>query len=147
MLEDKLENGARAMRMRITSPRRASKISIFVDKEVAESWVNGKPIGVDKEAAESLVNGKSRANASAAPIRNWGLDYWAPDPGGIELVLKMKTTEAMTIKVIDQSYQIPELPGITIKARPAYIIPAPSPDNDSSIVSKSYFFTANNKGS
>jgi hypothetical protein len=149
LLEDNLGNGARALRLRITSPRRASKISIFADKEVAESWVNGKPIDVDKEVAGSLANGKpigSRANASAAPVRNWGLDYWAPDPGGIELVLKIKTTEPVTIKVIDQSYQIPELPGVAIKARPAHIIPAPFPDNDSSMVSKSYIFTANNKG-
>lgn len=127
LLGDSFDNGERMMRLRVTSPRRASKISIHVDKEVADSWINGKRVG-------------PQSSADTAPISNWALHYWTPSPEGIELVLRIKTTETTTIRVVDQSYQLPELAGITIKARPSYIIPAPFSDSDSTIISKSFSF-------
>jgi hypothetical protein len=66
------------------------------------------------------------------------LIYFAPPREGIELLLKTKSSEPLIVKVVDRSFQLPELTNLTIKARPSYIVPVPLSYSDSTFISKGF---------
>ena len=68
------------------------------------------------------------------------LIYSAPPPEGIDLLLKTKSSAPLSVKVVDQSFQLPELKDVTIKVRPNDLIPAPFTITDSTFVSKTFSF-------
>lgn len=130
VLEDVTENGVRRLRLRVTSPREASMLSVQAEQnsEVLNASVNGKRV--------------TSLNATAAPAgaNRWGFYYFALPKDGIELTLETKTSQPLTLKVVDETYGLPNLTGVSLKSRPDHMMPAPMPFSDSTLVSKSYTF-------
>jgi hypothetical protein len=130
VLADGRSSTERTLRLRVTSPRRAPIISLYVDAdaEVHGTDVNGKVI-------KRLV-----AGAQPAPGNRWELRYYALPANGIELTLVSQSPQAIRIKAVDQSYELPFSSSTAFKSRPESIIPAPVSRNDSTLVSKSFTF-------
>jgi hypothetical protein len=132
LLADHTSEDVRTLHVRITSLRQAPVISIYVDSplEVLEAMVNGKHINND-------------ANPPRTTSRNrWGLRFWAPPEKGIELTMTIRSFQPLQIRVVDQSYGLPEIPGMPLTLRPAYMMPTPFGFglSDVTLVSKSYTF-------
>jgi hypothetical protein len=128
LLSDQTENDIRTIRMRITSPRRASTIAVYVDAKTLDAIVNGKKVT------------SFDPNAKLEFDRQWMLNYWAVPDDGVELTLSLKAGEPVKINVVDRTYRLPEIPGKIIKARPDYIMPEPFGYSDSTLVTKSVAF-------
>lgn len=130
VLDDKNSNGVRTMRLRINSSRRAPVISVSLghNTEVLQAVINGKRV----------ENGPTR---TAAELKNgWGFTYYALPEDGIELVIESKSTGPFDVKVVDESYGLPEIPGKASPARPVYTMASAFPYSSSTLVSKSFTF-------
>jgi len=130
VLEDKNSDGVRMIRMRINSSRRAPVISVSLghSTEVLQAVINGKHV----------KNGPTR---SPAELKNgWGFTYYALPEDGIELVIESKSTGPLDVKVVDESYGIPEMPGRAPQPRPAFTMPSVFPYSSSTLVGKSFTF-------
>lgn len=130
LLDDQTRDGVRTLLVRVSSARQAPVISLHAgaNTQVLEGSVNGR----------KLKQGDApRPGGAAAP---WALDFHAPPPEGIELTLQVNPAQPVSFRVSDQSYGLPELPGMTIRPRPDHMIPAPLPYSDSTLVTKTYTF-------
>lgn len=127
---DDSQDGVRTLRLRITSPRHANLLSLYVDSkaEVLRATVNGRRVD------------DNRTSAAMKRARQWSLRYYSVPPDGIELLAEIKTVEPLKLRVVDQSYGLPSIQGMSVKSRPDGIIPAPVSITDSSFVSKSFTF-------
>jgi hypothetical protein len=126
MLADSSQDQTRSVQLRITSPRAAAQLLIYTESDVSEAFVNGQQLLVQ----QAVPNSK----------QSWMLMYSAPTPEGIDLLLKTKSSAPLSVKVVDQSFQLPELKDLRIKARPNDLIPAPFSITDSTFVSKTFSF-------
>jgi hypothetical protein len=128
ILSDRTENGVRTLRLRLTSPRAAPVLTCAISSAtgVRATAINGKPVAAAAEAS--------------TPQTLWGLRYYALPREGIELTLQTKPAQPLEVRVVDQSYGLPELTGTAYKARPGDMMAAPLPFNDSTYVSKSFTF-------
>lgn len=131
LLEDRTEDGVRTLRLRVTSPRRAPVVSVYVDSraEVLKALVDGKR--VDEEADTP---------AAFARRARWSMRYYAFPEEGVELTCETRATEPLKLRVVDQSYELPDIPGQAPRARPEHIIPSTLSLTDSTFVSKSFVF-------
>jgi hypothetical protein len=128
--EDRTQGDIRTMRFRITSERQAPVMLVYLDSkaQVLSAQVNGKLL-------------LSSANVvSTAPGRWWGFTYHAPAPDGIELTVELKASEPFTMRVVDATYALPQLPGTNYPPRPANMLSAPFTGGDATLVSKSFIF-------
>lgn len=130
LLGDSVNDGVRTLRMRIASPRGAPVVSISTGSgtEVIGAVINGKQI-------EQI-----RASARMEQPTLWRADYHGLPQEGIELTLQVKASGPIAITVVDQSYGLPHITNMSFKARPHYIVPAPSSYSDSTLVRKSFNF-------
>jgi hypothetical protein len=89
------------------------------------------------------INGKrvdqSRSGKGQSPS-SWSLQFWAPPKAGFDLTLELKGATPAPLKIVEQSYGLPEIPGTTIRPRPDYIVPSTFPNSNFSLVTKSYEF-------
>jgi hypothetical protein len=130
LLKDGQDNDARSLTMRITSPRGATAVRVYLDSdaEVLDATVDGKPAGHEKRPG----NGRQT---------RWGINYQALPPEGIELTLKVRSNEPVKIRVMDQSYELPQFAEASFKARPTDTMPASLlPYSDSTLISKTFTF-------
>jgi hypothetical protein len=130
LLEDKNTDGVRMIRMRINSSRRAPVISVSLGHgtEVLQAVINGKHV----------QNGPTR---TPAELKNgWGFTYYALPEDGIELVIQSRSTGPLDVKVVDESYGVPEIPGRAPQPRPANTMPSAFPYSSSTLVGKSFTF-------
>ena len=130
LLADKMDAGLRDVHLRITSPRLAQGISIFVDvdAEIFGAEINGKKL-VTTSNPRSPVGAKYR----------WAVNYSALPADGIELALKFKPAQPLKITAVDRSNGLPML-STPLQARPDDTIAAPSPYSDVTLVTKVYTF-------
>lgn len=130
LLDDKTSDNVRTLRMQITSPRHAAVLSLYVDSpaEMLGAMLNGKQI--DKGNAPATMNRR----------KQWSLRYYAVPAEGIELTMEMRLTEPLRLRVVDQSYGLPEIEGQPFGARPDNIIPATMLYNNTTMVSKTFTF-------
>jgi hypothetical protein len=112
--------------LRVSSAREAAQLFIYTNSDVSEGFVNGQQLAVQQAEPNSK--------------QSWMLIYSAPPPDGIDLLLKTKSSVPFSVKVVDRSYQLPELKELTIKARPNDLIPAPFTITDSTFVGKTFSF-------
>ncbi|MBW4611011.1 MAG: M20/M25/M40 family metallo-hydrolase [Hassallia sp. WJT32-NPBG1] len=131
-LSDDVRDGVRTLRMRITSPRLARIVRIYVDSntEVLAAAVNGKKID-NKYTGNRIDLGK-----------RWGLNYFAFPKEGIELTLQVKLSQPLKLISVDQADGLPEIPGKSFQTRPKYMMPTAfgAGVSDSTLVSKSFTF-------
>ena len=126
VLEDVSENGVRRLRLHLSSPRGAERISVQISAEILRASVEGKHLPSDEAARD--------------PQKNWSLIYLAPPREGIDLVLETKSAPPLAVRVVDESYGLPLRDGGTFTDRPPHMMPAPFLRSDFSLVSQSYSF-------
>ena len=121
--DSKGSDDVRSLKVRVTSPRGAPSVRVYLDSdvEVLKAEVEGKPV-------------------DTAPQRRWGINYQALPPEGITLNLQVRSHDPVKIRVMDQSYELPQLSD-SQKARPVNTIPASLlPYSDSTLISKIFTF-------
>jgi hypothetical protein len=122
LLEDRTEGDARLLRLRVTSPRGAEIVSLYPDAKT--------------EVVGAAVNGK-KVDLARGP---WSLQYYALPPQGAEVALAVKANGPVAIRVTDRSYGLPQVPGVTLKPRPDYMILPPGSTSDMTMVGKAFSF-------
>jgi hypothetical protein len=126
---EQTSNGRRILRLRISSPRHAPALLIYLDPS--------------SDLRNVLIDGKSIAdetnNFSIRPGVAWILSYFAFPKEGVELVLDVAAAP-LNMHVLDWTYELPQTPGTGISARPDNYIPSPLPFSDATIVSKTLTF-------
>lgn len=128
VVTESTKDSVRTVKLRITSARGAPVISVYLDsiKNVQGVWVNGKRVDVE------------------APLRqrvsSWSIYYYNVLPEGIELTLELGSAESLRMRVVDQSYNLPDLPENTLGSRPGGTIPSLVVYNDATVVSKSFSY-------
>jgi hypothetical protein len=96
----------RTLHLRITSPRHARSLMIFVQQgAVLDAAVNGHSLGKPSDA---------RWNSGG-----WSFDYFNAADEGIDLVLQVKGREPVRLGVTDKSAGLPAIPGVSLPPRPA----------------------------
>ena len=127
LLESRADAGSRTMRFRISSSRQALLLSIDLETgaEVESITIGGKPL---------------EGKATAARDRKWTIQYYNLPTDGTELDLRLKTEGQVKLRLVDQTYGLPQLAGKEIEARPSGIMPGRDPYNDSTLVGKSFAF-------
>jgi hypothetical protein len=130
LLADERGDGMRTLRLHIASPRQANLVTIYVDSKAdfVMKSLNGKVVDSDH-----LPGAAERKNF-------WSLRYYALPPEGIELVAETKTSEPLKMRVVDQSFGLPEIQGRAFAARADTMIPPPLLVTDSVMVSKTFTF-------
>lgn len=123
ILDDQLQDQTRSLRLRVASARDAATLFIYSGTEFSEAFVNGQPL--------------RKSQDGPAWEKDQILIYSAPPREGVELLLKAKSSDPLIVKVVDRSFQFPELKNLTIKARPSDIVPTPFSYSDSTFISKS----------
>lgn len=114
----------RTLHIRITSPRQARILRVYLDPSV--------------QVVNSTVNGQQIANNT----QSWGLHYFALPKEGVELTLAVKSSRPIKLKVVDQSDGLPKIPGKSFQERPNSMMPTAFGYgvSDSILVSKSFTF-------
>jgi hypothetical protein len=132
LLADNTNDHMRTLDLRITSPRQAPVISLYVN--------------AGTEVLGALINGK-RVQSRYPPSRGnsetqWGVRYWALPNEGISLTLQIPRAHPLELRVVDQSYGLPEIPGASFRPRPDHMMPTPFGFglSDVTLVSKSFAF-------
>jgi hypothetical protein len=124
VLDDQVQEQSRLIHMRVRSARDAATLFIYFGTEFSEAFVNGQPL--------------TKGQGEPAWEQGQLLVYSAPPREGIELRLKTKASDPLHLKVVDQSYEFPELTNMTVKARPNNVVPAPFSYSDSTFIGKSF---------
>jgi hypothetical protein len=131
LLDDAAEKGSRTLRLRIKSPRQAPVLMLQVvsDVTVQEAAVGEKRVELGRPVTPS----------GGQP--NWRLQYYAPPPEGVVVTLKVNSKGPLQLQVIDRSYGLPELPGVSLGQRPSWLIPAAwQLYSDQTLVDKTFTF-------
>ncbi len=130
LLDDRSTEMTRTVRMQVRAPRGAPGINIY--------------IGAQTEVLGALIDGK-RVYTKTTPVTHmhqWGLRYWTASSAGIELTLEIPAADPLTLRVVDQTYGLPKIPGMSFRPRPEYMITSPFGFEGSEFtrVSKSFTF-------
>ncbi len=130
VVDDSLNQGARTLRLRVISARRAPFILINLESsaKMTRLTINDKEVAAGNNAAAQTSPG------------HWTLRYYAPPEEGVELLMVFNEAQPVKIKAIDRSYGLAELPGAADNPRPDALMPAPLPSSDATLVSKSFVF-------
>ncbi|MEY2511473.1 MAG: hypothetical protein QOE26_2236 [Verrucomicrobiota bacterium] len=123
VLEDLTANGIRHLRVRVTSPRGAERMSVQFNTGILSATVDGKPLTSDPTTQ-----------------KGWSLLYLALPKEGIELVIETRSAPPLAVRLMDESYGLPRLEGEKLKDRPAYMMPAPFFRSDFTLVSRNFSF-------
>jgi hypothetical protein len=129
MLDDRQVDDIRTMQVRLASPRGAPIISVYV-----ESGADIVAAAIDGKAINTVTPDRGRSGDL------WGVRYYGLPNDGIVLTLKTMMGKPVTLRVIDQTYGLPQLSGTALKARPESMMAARLPYNDSTFVTKSFVF-------
>lgn len=136
LLNDVTKDENRVMKFRITSPRQAPVMSVFVNSpsEIVKILVNGKP--------------------NTGPLdRRFGLHYFAFPKEGIEVTVEAKAALAgppasqetssaggFKMRLADLSYGLPDIQGVSFNPRPDHMMAAAAPHSDVTVVTRSFSF-------
>lgn len=131
LLGEESRGDSRLLRLRVTSPRGAAIVSLYPDAgaQVVSVSINGKAVPLEGGAA-----------GGGAGQRQWGLQYYGLPQEGAELSIELKHSGPFKIRATDRSYGLPQLPGLTIKPRPDYMMSSPSTPGEMTLVGKSFTF-------
>jgi hypothetical protein len=128
LISDDTKDSVRTLRLRINSPRHAPTLSVYLDsvKDLEGLWVNEKRAELQAGTGQKL---------SA-----WSVFYYNSPEDGIDLTLQFNSGAPLKMRVLDQSYGLPDLGQNVPGNRPAEIIPAPMVYSDATIVSRSFSY-------
>jgi hypothetical protein len=127
---DSTTDGVRRLQMRVVSSHEGINITVPGDAGVSvlAAVINGKRVESGKQSA------------TGRPASPWGLQYWAPPAGGFDLVLELKGSQPVPLKVVEQSYGLPQVPGKPFTPRPSNIMPTTGLTSDFALIGKTYSF-------
>jgi hypothetical protein len=108
VVDDKSVDGVRTLKMRLSSPRQAGMMFVYVDS--------------DTEILSAAVNDKV---VNDEPRGQWGLQIDGFPKQGVELRIQLKESQPLKIRLIDQSNGLPPV-NAAAKVQPA--IPSEKPD-------------------
>ncbi len=133
LLSDNTSKGVRQLRLRASSSRKAPVISVQADSEVevVGDMVNDKRIDYAQVRTQGELGDR------------WGVNYYGVPDEGVELTVFVKSSRPLKLRIVDQSYGLPEKELPSFKPRPPYMMPAPVPFtsySDVTMVSKSFTF-------
>ncbi len=126
---DTMSGNIRTLRMQVVSPRHAEDVMVQVETqgEIVTATLNSKPFDLS-------------ALPESAP-HHLQFTYYALPDKGFELKLSIASAAPAKIIVQDVSNGLPTIPGMTIRPRPSYLMPALIPYwQDPTIVSKTFTF-------
>jgi hypothetical protein len=127
VLDDSLQGNVRMLRLRLTSPRQAPLMSVYAE-----------PAAVIRRVA---IDGKQdRGGQSANANIPWVIRYYALPAEGIEIVFETNPSQPLKLVVVDQSYGLPSLQDVTLKARPQNVMPSSSTSSEATFVRRSFSF-------
>jgi len=130
LLSDTMSGGVRTLQVQVASPRHAENAIVQVEAqgEIIAATLDGKPFDL-------------RAFSESARHR-LQFNYYALPDKGFELGLSIRSAAPVKITVQDLSTGLPTIPGMTIRPRPAYLMPASVgfAPSDPTIVIKSFTF-------
>lgn len=126
---DTMSDDVRMLRVQVTSPRHAEDAFVQVEAqgEIVAATLEGKPfdLSVLPESTHYQLQ----------------FTYYALPDKGFELTLLIKSAAPVKMTAQDVSNGLPTIPGMTIRPRPAYLMPALlSTWLDPTIVIKSFTF-------
>jgi Peptidase family M28 len=135
LFDDGTRDGVRTLRMRVSAPLKANLIVVEAD---AEAQVVGATVNEKRIPEEPLHDGGPPA---------WTLNYWNPPSEGVELTLEVKGAEPLTITARAGTPGLPAIPGKSYRDRPPDAMPialdpASVEQDSSTVVSKSFTFSA-----
>jgi hypothetical protein len=116
VIENKEADGVRTLKLRVTSPRQAGSVSIYIDSnaQVLNTSINNKPIATETNDRFGVF-----------------IDGFPEE--GVELQLQLRTNEPLKIRLVDQSYGLPPV-NATSTQQPAPISARP----DMTMLMKTY---------
>jgi hypothetical protein len=128
LLSDTLSGGTRTLRVQVASSRHALYVSVLVEAqgEIVAASLDGQPFD---------LSGYSQSARQRLEFSTYGLS-----DKGFELMLHVASSAPIKITVQDLSNGLPSIPGMTIKPRPADLMPAPRDWLDPTVVVKSFTF-------
>jgi len=132
VIEDFTRDEIRTLKIHLKSGREAPVLNIFIhpDANIIKANLNGMKIeGFDQN--DKNVSKK---------WRRW--IYYASPRGGISLMLRIKPSKSLVVKLTDISYDFPQLQDFVFKPRPKQMMPAPYTLSNMTLVTKT--FTLNN---
>lgn len=152
VLLDRTGDGTRLLRLRVSSKREASVLSVFVesDAQMASVEVNGLRRRMMTDASETATPVPEALSTGMIPRRevrtrsqNWAMSFHAPPPEGFEVAFEIKSPPPIRIRVVDQAYELPATLMPSYRPAPDYLMPTAYPYDQyggATFVSKSFNF-------
>ena len=130
VLDDRSDGGVRTLRLNVEPSQPGASVWLRADPkaEVVSAAINGKRVG----AGDRQPGGR--------PASPWTLQYWAAPAGGVELTLEVKAAQPLTMVFVESSEGLPQVPGLSVRPRPDYLIPSSFAASDATLVKKTYTF-------
>jgi hypothetical protein len=116
VIADQTEHGVRTIKMRLSSPRQAGIVAVYIDS--------------DAQVLNASVNDTTLKNE---PNDLWGLQIDGFPKEGVELQVQVRTLEPLKIRLVDQSFGLPPV-NVPASAQPD----APSTNPDMTVLMKSF---------
>jgi hypothetical protein len=122
VLANEVSGDARTVRFRVTSPRGATNVRMFLEAQVTAVSIEG----IDANVAELDVSDGL-----------W-IHYIALPPEGIEVALTIEPAGPLAIELHDWSQGLPAIAGFSIEPRPTNMFPSAHDLADTTMVRKTY---------
>jgi hypothetical protein len=124
VLDDRTNDGLRALHFKVQAVRGSRITSLYVEPgvKVLSAVINGKRIEYDERPGN-------------AP-NSWELSCISIPPDGVDVILETRQSGPVKLKMLSQSDGLPQIANLSLKPRPADLIPAMG--SDLTLVSKSY---------
>ncbi len=134
VLEDKIGDDLRTLRLRVSPPRGAEEILLWLQPD--------DPGNPDTPVLSAVVDGEPVEKAENPGWGQWAINFSAPPQNGIELTLEMKPEAPVRLRVVAVSDGLPDVPGVD-EARPPDTMPRFA---DTTFVGKSFDLTEPDPG-
>jgi hypothetical protein len=135
VLADSAGASGRRVRLRITSPRGAQRMNLYVatpNVQVSGVAVNGRA----RPARDNSKEGRPLSSELRSPGRV--LTYYAVPAEGVEVAFTVRGSGPVTFRVSDTSYGLPSIPGRAHAARPAGLTGKPFILTDMALVQRNF---------
>jgi peptidase M28-like protein len=116
VVEDKSVDGIRTIKMRLSSPRQAGVVAIYVDS-----------------SAQVLNAAVNNTTITDEPNERWGLQIEGFPKEGVEIQMQVKASEPLKLRLVDQSFGLPAVNAAS-SVQPA----TPTSNPDLTLLMKSY---------
>jgi MFS family permease len=125
-LLDRTDGATRTLLLHISTPRHARTLHVGLkETEVISASVNGHDLGKPSEARWRQPG-------------HWGFDYANPPAEGLNVEIRVRASEPVTIVLVDRSSGLPTIPGQSFPPRPDDSMPIHS--GDQTMVRRSFVF-------